>query len=104
MSRQLASHYTLQLVALSCLTLLSVLHKLSRLPPTSRRLVNSRSTLNGKRLFWSGVMSTKTKSAIALNAIARNPYELQRQAESVVHHPSRVRCPDANRRTLSPSS
>ena len=29
-------------------------------------------------------------------AIARNPYDLQRQAESVVHHPSRVHCPNAN--------
>ncbi len=31
-------------------------------------------------------------------------YDLQRQAESVVHYPSRVRCPDANRWTLSPPS
>jgi hypothetical protein len=35
-------------------------------------------------------MSTKTKSAIRENAIARSPHELQRQAESVVHHPSPV--------------
>ena len=37
-------------------------------------------------------------------AIARNPYDLQRQAESVVHHPSRVQCPNANCRTLLPTS
>ncbi len=37
-------------------------------------------------------------------AIALNPYELQRQAESVVHHPSGLQCADANCWTLSPSS
>ena len=30
-------------------------------------------------------MSTKTKSAIHEKAIAKNPYDLQRQAKSVVH-------------------
>jgi hypothetical protein len=62
-----------------------------------------RSALNGKRLFWSGVNLQKPSIAIALNAIATNPYELQRQAESVVHHPSHLQCADANRRTLPPS-
>ncbi|MFB8790093.1 MAG: hypothetical protein U7123_14855 [Potamolinea sp.] len=45
---------------MSCLTFLSVLHKLSPLPPISRSLLTLRSQLNGKRLFWSGVMSSKT--------------------------------------------
>jgi hypothetical protein len=46
--------------------------------------------MNGKRLFWSGVISAKTKHCDPKNGIARNPYDLQRQAESVVHHPSHL--------------